>query len=162
VFEFMVAVVIFFAIVIYVLNYLNGAVAGYSGDALSQSMESKVTQIGEMLVMNKGNWTASGGLGVAGLADRWPVLNRTKMSWLNAYCNGNYAAMLDNLGVNPSKRLKIVINETRQNGAVSTLVDCPSGQLVGVKRIEARRYALVPDSAIPGTLNAANVYVYIW
>jgi hypothetical protein len=162
IFEFMIAVVIFFGIVLYVMNYLNGTMAGYSGEFFSESMKSKSGQIGEMLVMNQGNWTPSGGLVVAGLADGWPVLNRTKINWMNAYCNNNYQAFTDNLEISPRNRLKIVVNETRPDGTVSSLADCPSGQTAGLGKTETRRYVLVPDASSPGVMNVAVVYVYVW
>jgi hypothetical protein len=161
VFEFMLAVVIFFGIVIYVLNYLNGTMTVYKGEFFSESMKSKATQIGELLVLNKGNW--SGGIPtVAGLSEDWPVLNRTKIIWLNSSCNSNYQGFMDNLGVNPGKRLKIVINETRPDGTVSALANCPSQQKVGIRNTEAKRHALVPDASNPSIMNVASIYIYIW
>ena len=164
IFEFVVAVVIFFAIVLYTLNYLNTQVTGYSNDYYTESVNSKAVQIAELLVMNKGNWTSFGptvGVKVVGLAEDWPVLNRTKAGALNVYCNANYVALMNNLGVRLQNRLKIVLNETTSSGTVVNIVDCPNDQVPGNERTEARRYALIPNAA--GTaIDSAVIYVYLW
>ena len=158
----MVAMVVFFGIVLYVLNSLNASVSGYSTDFLSETMESKANQIGELIVLNKGNWSASGGLVLAGVAEDWPVLNRTKIFWLNVSCNNDYPGFLSNLGLSSRNGLKVVINETKPDGTVSSLADCPAGRLVNVKRAEAKRYALAPDVSSPNIMNVAGVFVYVW
>jgi len=162
IFEFVVAVVIFFAIVIYTLNFLNGQVATYSGEYYTESVDSKAVQIAELLVLNNGSWTPGGGLVVAGIAQEWPVLNRTKASWLNNYCDDYYVALMNNLGVSQQNRLKIVVNETRSTGQVRNVVDCPTDMVPGAERTEARRYALIPAVAAGEPLNPAVVYVYLW
>jgi hypothetical protein len=129
-------------------------------------MESKASQIGELLVLNKGNW--SGGIpSVVGLAENWPVLNRTKISWLNSSCNNtyanyNYANLSKNLGISPVNRLKIMVKETKPDKTVSDLVDCPPGKMVNARKAETKRYALVSDASNPSAMNVASVFIYIW
>ena len=154
VFEFMIAVVIFFGVMFYVLSYLNGTVTTYSADYSSESMESRASQIGEMLVMNRGIWS-SGNPVVMGLAEEWPVLNFTKISWLNSSCNNDYAGFSTKLDVPPGKRLKIkVVNETDK----SVMADCRWGQPISgnVTKAETRRYAVL------NTSDVVSVYVCIW
>ncbi len=154
VFEFMIAVVIFFGLIFYVLNYLNGTVAGYSADYSAESMESRASQIGEMLVMNRGVWVSGNPL-VTGIAENWPVLNSTKISWLNSSCNTGYEAFAAKLDVPPGKRLKLtVINEN----SGSKMADCKWGQAVSgnVTKAETTRYAVLT------TGDVVSVYVCIW
>jgi len=155
VFEFIVAVLIFFGIVFYAINYLSWTVSGYSSDFSAENMESEASQIGELLVLNKGNW--SGGNPVTlGLAQEWPVLNSTKISWLNASCNtlpSGYAKIMENLDVHPRYRMKITIrNET------AFLVDCGLGAPISgnVTKAETKRYALSESGSV------LVVYVTIW
>ncbi len=150
----MIAVVIFFGVMFYVLNYLNGTVAGYSADYSAESMESRASQIGEMLVMNRGVWS-SGNPVVMGLAEGWPVLNSTKISWLNTSCNIDYAGFSTKLDVPPGKRLKLtVVNETSK----AKMADCQWGQAVSgnVTKAETTRYAVL------STGDVVSVYVCIW
>lgn len=154
IFQFMIAVVIFFGVMFYVLNYLNGTVAGFSADFSSESMESRASQIGEMLVMNKGKWV-SGNPDVVGLAEEWPVLNSTKIAWLNSSCNSGYEAFAAKLAVPPGKRLKItVINETSK----AKMAECKWGQTVSgnATKAETTRYAVL------NTSDVVSVYVCIW
>ncbi|MCX6814126.1 MAG: hypothetical protein NTY20_00525 [Candidatus Aenigmarchaeota archaeon] len=152
VFEFIVAVLIFFGIVFYAINYLSWTVAGYSSDFSVENMESEASQIGELLVLNKGNW--SGGTPITvGLAQEWPVLNSTKITWLNSSCNNNYDGFVKKLDVQPRYRMKITVrNET------SFLADCRWGQPISgnVTRADVRRYALSESG------NVLTVYVVIW
>ncbi len=152
VFEFLVAVLVFFGIVFYVINYLSWTVSGYSNDFSAENMESEASQIGELLVLNKGSW--SGGVPiVVGLAQEWPVLNSTKISWLNASCNSDYGGFVKKLDVHPKYRMKITIrNET------AFLADCRWSQAISgnVTKAETKRYALSESGSV------LAVYVTIW
>lgn len=157
VFEFLIAVLIFFGIVFYTLNYLSWTVSGYSSDFSAESMESKASQIGEMLVLNGGTW--SGGSPITpGLAEGWPVLNSSKISWLNASCNSDYEDFVRILGLNPGHRLKLTITETQPSGAVSVMADCRWGLTVtgNVTKAETKRYALSESG------NMLGVKVVVW
>lgn len=153
VFEFMIAVVVFFGVVVYVLNYLNGNVSAYSADSLSESRQSKASQIGELLVLNKGNW-AGGIPAVVGLSEEWPVLNYSKIMWMNASCNSDYHGFMDKLGVPYRNGLKIMVMD-EQGGY---LADCMWGKPVpaNMAKAEAKRYGLNQT----GSVLAVSVYVW--
>lgn len=157
VFEFLVAVMVFFGIVLYSLNYLSWTVSGYSSGLSMENMESKASQIGEVLVMNEGKW-AGGNPVVMGLAKDWPVLNSTKISWLNSSCNNDYGRFSDKLGMQPKHRVKITISETQADGTVLVRAECMWGQAVPgyVNKAEAKRYALSESG------NVLTVYVLVW
>ena len=157
VFEFIIAMVIFFGILIYALNYMGWTVAGYASDFSAENLESEATQIGELLVMNKGSWSGGAPITV-GIAQEWPVLNSTKISWLNASCNNDYGNFLRKLDMSPKHRLKIMIMETQASGAVSIMADCRLGVPISgnVTKAETRRYALSE------TGNILTVYVGVW
>ncbi len=152
VFEFVVAVLVFFGIVFYVINYLSWTVVGYSSSFSAENMESEASQIGEMLVLNKGKWSG-GEPTVVGLAQEWPVMNSTKISWLNTSCNNDYAGFMGKLDVHPRYKMKITIrNET------SFLADCRWGLAMpdNVTKAETKRYAISESG------NLLTVYVGIW
>jgi hypothetical protein len=88
-----------------------------------------------------------------GLAQEWPVLNSTKISWLNASCNNNYADFMQRLDMQPRYKLKISIrNET------GFLADCRWGLPVSgnTTKAETMRYALSESGSV------LTVYVTIW
>ena len=160
IFEFLIAVLIFFGLVFYALNYLSWTVSGYSSDFSGENLESKASQIGEMLVLNSGNWSGGSPV-IAGLAQEWPVLNSTKISWLNASCNSlpsGYDNLMKRLGLNPKHRLRITITETQPSGAVLTRADCRWGVPVtgNAAKAETRRYALSESG------NMLGVNVIVW
>jgi len=155
VFEFIVAVLIFFGIVFYAINYLSWTVSGYSSGFSVDNMESEALRIGELLVLNSGNWSGGNPITV-GLAEDWPVLNSTKISWLNTSCNAlpsGYAKITESLDVHPRYRMKIIIrNET------SFLVDCGLGVPISGNstKAETKRYALSESGSV------LSVFVTIW
>jgi hypothetical protein len=124
VFEFILAAVLFMGIVIFVLNIINSNVAVFTGDYFSYSLENKAVAASESLVK------LSGGIG---LAEKWPVLNSTKISALNYTCSfpENYTVLLMDLNLfdKPSfgtYNVRIVVNESVSG---NTLLDCkpPAG-----------------------------------
>lgn len=102
IFEFIVAAMLFFAIIFYVINYMSGSVNTASAGLQSEIMESKVVQISEILVRTEGDW--EDGLGSPGLVGEqgWPVLSNEKILWLGEYCTPrtpNYKILKDRLGL---------------------------------------------------------------
>ena len=119
IFEFIIAAVVFFGIIFYVITYLNMQTSIYSGDYYENELENKAVQISELLVHNPGTWLAlpNGPVHVIGLADEWPVLNDDKMRNLGLLCNENYDYFLDLLDTELStpygnRLMKVMINIT--------------------------------------------------
>ena len=120
VFEFIVASLVFFAIIIYILNYINMAVFSYNNEYGISRMESHAMKISELLVKDKGLWNGIIPKRV-GLAREWPVLDKTKINNLESYCSNplNYKNLLGllNLGGHVMK-----LHITNENNDV--LLDC--------------------------------------
>ncbi len=87
VFEFTVAALLFFSIMLFIITYLNQNVRSFSSDAYREVLQSKAFQISEMLAKNRAVWPEQYDLRVAGLEKEWPVLNMTQIVWLQNYCN---------------------------------------------------------------------------
>jgi hypothetical protein len=96
VFEFIVAVVLFFTIIIFVLNILNADVSMYTEGYIIYSLEDKAVDTSELLLKTKGAWSGATPLSV-GLASEWPVLDGTKVSNLDDYCDNNYIDFISKL-----------------------------------------------------------------
>jgi len=142
VFEFIIAVMLFFTIIFFMLNYMNTAVSGYDRDFFQEDMESKASQVSELLVMNNGVWVGREPV-VLGISAGWPVLNSTKIQWLKNYCiyPANYSKLADSLGVHPRTMMKIQINETWSDGSLHELANCSVREPVSAK-IESKRFAI--------------------
>lgn len=81
--EFIIAGLIFFAIIVYTINYLNVNVSDFRVKAHQNRLQTKALQVSEILMGN----------GPMGLADGF-VLNETKLrAFNNSYCKDNAAYM---------------------------------------------------------------------
>lgn len=118
VFEFVVAAIFFFYIVFYVINYLNTTAMVFSSDFYTNSLEFKSIEISELLLHNRGVWNGTVPE-MLGLVDRWPVLNSTKIQYMDSYCSSpiNYENMLRKFDINSSTGhgMKIELNDTNGN-----------------------------------------------
>jgi len=130
IFEFIIAAVMFFSIVFYVLNYLNVEVGGYSSDYFVNELENKAVQISELLMHNPGIWyTDDNTADVIGLSGRYPVINVTKAAMLDTYCNSNYGDFLDKLDMGLStpyggKLMNTMIILNKTNVEDNPLIEC--------------------------------------
>jgi len=158
VFEFLVGVLIFFGILFYVLNYLNCTVSGYREGFGSDSMWIESYKIGELLIMNKGNW--SGGVpSVVGLAKDWPVLDEAKIRSLNAYCSAsqdNYQDLKNKLDIEEGRYFAVIVDEIGPGGSISPLVKCPSDKIPEIRQSQSTRYGILANG------NVVVVYSYVW
>ena len=102
IFEFIVAAMLFFSIIFYVISFMSGSVSAASVDLQSGVLESRTVRISEMLVRTKGVWNQ--GIPVSpGLVSwrGWPVLSSEKIGWLESYCRSSsgYDALRQNTGL---------------------------------------------------------------
>ena len=160
VFEFLVAVLIFFGILFYVLNYLGSSVSSYREAYASESMEGLSYKIGELLAMNKGNWS-NGIPAVVGLAEGWPVLNWSKIQWLNEYCApanpANYQDLKRKLGIDDREGFSVVVDEIRPGGSINNLAKCPSGSVPEIRQAQSTRYGILDT-----TRNVVVIKTFVW
>ncbi len=144
IFEFLIAAMVFFSIIFYILNYLSTSVATFSSDAYNDVLQSRVMQISELLVRTEGKWINNTPVAV-GLVKSWPVLGGGKIAGLDYFCEKNYTSLLGMLGLlegayNRTYNVQIMIN----NGEV---LDCgfpPRGAQIA----KVRRYALSENRSI--------------
>ncbi len=83
IFEFIVAALMFFMIILFAINYLNINVSDFEGRFYKDEIQSKALWVSEVLTNPSSNIT---------LVDEWPYFNSTKISDFNdTYCvsNGN-------------------------------------------------------------------------
>jgi hypothetical protein len=128
IFEFIIAAVLFFGIIFYVINYLNIQMSTFSNDYYVNELENKAVQITELLMHTPGVWHMDGTPDVVGLSDSWPVLNISKVNMLDEYCRNNYILLMEKLDMETtfpySRRLMkaaIEVNETASN---RNILDC--------------------------------------
>jgi hypothetical protein len=151
IFEFLVAGIVFFAIILYMINYLNVNVLDFKNRFYMDELESKALKVSEMLTGEKSNLS---------LVDRWPVFSESKIKDFNDYCKDNYDKLVRDLdlwertvyGERPHK-VKIKINTTS-----GSLLDCGPANLPDSASIaEAERF---------GVLNTAKeliiLKVFVW
>lgn len=143
-FEFLIAGIIFFVMIIYIINYLNLNVSNYKNQFYFDKMQKKVIEISE--VMTHSNKTGFG------LAEEWPVLSMSKIQAFNTSCNtpSGYDELITNLsvyeqtpyGINRAHKIKIIINTTEG----TALVDCKPGVIPGnITKAEVQRFAILDN-----------------
>ncbi|RLJ10240.1 MAG: hypothetical protein DRP15_00660 [Candidatus Aenigmatarchaeota archaeon] len=98
VFEFVISVILFFGIVLYIMNMLNTGVYGFVYKSWDNVLESKGIEITEVLLKQPGLWNDTVPLSPGFVVD-WPVVNITKMVYFNTYCSTNYNDLKDLLGL---------------------------------------------------------------
>ncbi|NIO21509.1 MAG: hypothetical protein GTN76_12405 [Candidatus Aenigmarchaeota archaeon] len=85
VFEFLIAGIIFFAIVLYAMNFLNANVSDFRGKFYMDKLQSKALQISEILGNDKSSIS---------LVEGPSLFNISKIRNFNAtYCNGGYTQL---------------------------------------------------------------------
>jgi hypothetical protein len=138
VFEFVVAAVIFFAIVFYMITFLDFNVLTYSEQSRLNNLEAKALEMSEYLVHVE-------------LAREWPVLSYSSIDGLNQSCNSDYTGVLDRFDTGGNE-IKIQVSE---GGLL--LADCEEGMAVpDIQKAEVERFAVSENSSI------INVRVVIW
>jgi hypothetical protein len=160
VFEFVVAAMIFFTIILYTINYLNSSVSAFSNELYINNMETRAIQISELLIHNPGVWDGDEPR-LVGLCEEWPVLNSIRIGNLHTFCQdpANYNNLLQNLGLEENRfgstqryNISIRINES---GNPVALLDCgpspPERRMVNVERF-----------ALSGENKILSINVWLW
>ena len=151
--EFIIAAVFFFAIILYALSYLNNTVWAFDKDHYSNFLDSRSTQISEILLTSKGVWDSDVPKAL-GLAVEWPVLNSTKISWLNKSCHSDYQNLMRKLDIDPNRH-SVDINIVEE-GNPAELVQC---ERVAPERTDLAR---TRRTAISDTGNILKIEVVFW
>jgi len=178
VFEFTIAALMFFGIMFFIISYLNQSVRNYSSDAYTEVLQGKAFQISDVLVKNPGIWVGDPGEPmVPGVEAEWPVLNSTKMAWLNVFCtkpDGTGYSELKSLFGLKEKLYDFDTGENRNFNITMTALRGPSegpAELVncgkdpaGSRRAYIKRVGVteLPGSACSGNICLTIVDVSVW
>lgn len=111
-FEFVIAAVIFFSLVLYTMIYLNSALSEYRGEFYVNDLQSRAIQISDLLLHNR----------EIGISAGYPYINSSRVNSLSMICNNNYPDFLMDFDLR-NHRIKIEINESDTGNII---LDCPS------------------------------------
>ncbi|MFH1978662.1 MAG: hypothetical protein ABIJ92_05025 [Candidatus Aenigmatarchaeota archaeon] len=166
VFEFIIAAILLFGIIIYSINYLNTSVNVFRSDSYGNELELKTLQTSEMLVGHKGSWSG-GNPDIIGLAhdSGWPVLDSTKLSDFDNTCDfpAGYSDILDKLDLLEATYLSVKSNydlKVQINQSGTLLVECNDPALSVLPT--NRRIAHVQRYALTETGEILDVDVWVW
>jgi hypothetical protein len=138
VFEFIIAAVLFFAVIFYIINYLDTSVTNYSAGSQFNLLEAKTAEISEYLVY-------------VNLTEEWPLLSYTNIADLDWACNDDYSGLLKRFDLG-ERKFKLQVNE-----GPKLLLDCERTRVVPDKeRAEIERFALSENNTI------LSVRVVVW
>lgn len=138
VFEFIIAAVLFFAIIFYIINFLDTNMSNYSAGSQFNVLESKSAEISEYLVH-------------VNLTNEWPILSYANIANLDWSCNDDYSGLLNRFDLGEN-RFKLQVNE-----GPKLLLDCERSKTVpDIQKAEIERYALSENNTI------LNIRVVVW
>ncbi len=150
VFEFVIAALILFTIIIYVLNFLSSMMGVYHARFVGSSLESKAIQVSEVLMNDP----------VEGLSQEWPRLDGEKMSDFDAECQDadGYMALIKQFGLVENEpfemyhHMNIMVNATDGTG----YVNCGRTPPARMTRSVVTRFGILPSGGL------ATVQVMVW
>jgi hypothetical protein len=152
--EFVVAGLIFFAIAIYTINYLNVNVSDFSGKFYQNYLQTKALQISEILMNDASS---------LGLTDN-AEFNITKIQSFNSsYCNpsGDYKNLAEELHLYQKTVFGLLPNDVRiemNTSTGATLLDCgPIRTPRNITRAEVGRVGVLQDGG-----EIANLRIVVW
>ena len=157
VFEFILAAIVLFSIIIYTLTYVGSEVSLFTNNFNSDRMESKIIQISESLLnpYSKNN-----------IVDKWPVFDHNKMMIFDNNCTGNYAALLNELELYETDPLGTQHNiHMRVRGEILsqpplTIIDCgrlPIDLVNRPKVFEIKRVGIDSSNG-----NPVELKIWLW
>jgi len=149
VFEFILASIILFSIIIYTIDFMSSNMRLYNAEFLKNFLENKALQVSEILMNDPVN----------GFVTEWPLLSLGKMRDFNETCYDvdNYIELLNNFSLVEQEpystyyQLSIVVN-----GSGTKYVDCGRQPPQKITRATVTRFGLLPSNDI------ATVQIMIW
>ncbi len=166
VFEFVIAVIVFLALVIYTMGFVNVNVGSYGESMLVNEVENRAVGASEVLVKSRGMWDGSTPKSV-GLADNWPVLDKDKIKKFIDFCKDRF-----NRGFEKDVFEKLDLGNYSGAVNISSVTldysilcgrssDCFCGESVPAARAKAyvRRYGLVKYN---NEMKVVAVDVWVW
>jgi len=154
VFEFLLAGVIFFAVVLYAMNYLNVNVSDFQVRFYSDKLQSKALQISDML----GNDRSS-----LGLVESPSLFNKSMIESFNStYCLDQDGYLRMRLDLNLMEKTEygermhnVNITLVTESGLI--LLDCGYNIPTGIERAEAERFGVFRENG-----ELAKLRVIVW
>lgn len=143
--EFIIAAVVFFSIVLYVVVYLNSGLSEYREDFSVNDLQSRVIQISDFLVHDR----------VVGVSGGYPVLSTARIDSLNRSCNDDYPELLSMLDLK-HRRIRVEINNT-ETGEV--LMDCLEGFVMPKK---ATKVSMMRFGVLDASGETAVMSLWVW
>jgi len=141
IFQFIIAAIIFFAIIIYTINFLNIKAGYYADTMFTNDLEMKLLTISEVLTKNT-------------LSENWPVLDANKINDFISDCNQHKDDVYRRLGIE-NYNFKISITSSKITNFNYECGDNPSG--VNVAHI--KRYAVVDWN---GEIKPVSMEMWLW
>jgi hypothetical protein len=150
VFEFIVAALILFSIVIYTIEYLSTSFAAHHDIAASSDLESKAMRVSGMLLGDTD----------VGIFSDWPTLSKYEMRMLNDSCDGSgYFDVLDKFGLNQTypvlKYNRLYIIAQSEDGDV--YIKCGRVPVEGEASGRVVRFGYIEEDD-----EIANITVTVW
>jgi hypothetical protein len=153
--EFVIAGFIFFAIVIYTINYLNVNVSDFNGKFYQNYLQTKALQISEILM---------GDASSLGLMDNAEFNTSKIQSFNSSYCNpgGVYKNLVEKLHLYQKTIFGTLPNDVRIEMNITssgvTLLDCGPRIPRNITRAEIGRLGMLQD----GGSEIANLRIVVW
>jgi len=148
IFEFVIAALVFFVVLFYVIVYMSGAINTYHLTFKNDNLESRTVRASEIIMTDSDR----------GVVSRWPVIDSNAMTAFAVSCN-DYTSLLNNLELLETTPVQRYYNTniTISDGSGSVLMSCgrdipPTGTLSSVTR-----YGYISDTKI-----LAKVSITVW
>ncbi len=154
IFEFVVATVLFVAIIFFVIAMLNGTISSFTSNYYRNHINEEAMRVSELLVNSRGVW--QGGMPVLiGLTAEWPVLNDTAIKLMSDYCGfaGNKSDIINRLGLESrgfAEGFRLVVSNSSH-----VIVNCSTGASY-LEQAYAERFAYSNESGL------VRIGVYVW
>lgn len=143
--EFVVAAVLFFSLILYIMLYLNSSISEYREEFYVDELQSRAIQISDMLLHDN----------VVGVSGGYPVISLSRINSLQQRCDNYYPNLLSDLDLR-HHRIKIQINESDTGNAI---LDCPS--VISIPEM-ATKVSVMRFGVLDTTNEAAIVNLWIW
>ncbi len=167
VFEFLVAAILFFAIVVYTLSALGSSIAGASERSQADVTQARALEVSELLMTQKGVWVAGvpQQLGLAAAAG-YPVLDAQKLQDLETNCAQILGPLLSPalLGTDdkPLRTYQYRIEIRDPAAQPPTLLYGCGAQPLELTQGTATRLGLLFNPANPDPLQPVSLHVTVW
>ncbi len=148
VFEFVIASLILFSVIIYAISFIAGDFNARHGRFLSDRLESNAIRVSNLLLSDHRG---------IGIVDVWPNLNQVMMNDLVVKKCGDYPSLQDSLGLREESPYVTYIhfNITVADES-TTYVNCGREPPEDVGKAVVTRYALSPSKKV------AKIGVTVW